>query len=76
MHRTHLDKMMVIGQRKPDDREIVAHDHRVIVAHDHHVIVAIDWPFTRSNDPHFSQEFLLLIFDRIVKKLSNFEGRS
>ena len=66
-------------------RAIVAHDHLALMAHDHHAIMSINQPFTGSNYPHFSREFLLknwcysllfLTFDQFVRQLSKFEGRS
>ena len=78
-------RLMAIGRQKPTDHEIMTHDRRAIMAHDQRVIMTIDGPFIGSNGSRFSWELLFKnrcsslvfsTFDRFVKQLSKFEGRS
>ena len=78
---THLNATMAIERRKPNSREIVAHDLYTIVAYNHCAIVAINRlsPYqmarvSRGNSSLKTDVFslLLLTFDQIVKQLSDF----
>ena len=68
-----------------DCHEIVVHDRRAIMAHDHGVILAMNRPSPNQTTMIFRRNFFFkyrcyslwtLTFDRFLKQLSEFKGKS